>query len=332
MIKDLTSLFFINLLLNNKKLLKNEKDKQGFSLIELIVVLIITAILAQLGFVAFNRYTRKTRAFAAKTAINNIKKECETNRDLGLDSIFTFIEPKGYGIKSRDTNSCLGEVASGLISVVPNISNNYPSYFYDFKSGDISCDYQDSKDTLFKECINLSSNTSIKFGPDSGLSCREVDKTLAKFSTGHVYMSGRSRRSVAVLGVDIVIGNNTWRVEGVRSPIRWDYQNDDRWLKAFIKKAESVINESEGNFSAEIDPNNSGSLNIYGPTGKVQNNIELKIDPSDPNSPNNSVFAGTNPYAYPALNSMADNFNYRSPKYTSENTKKIETTTICDGK
>ena len=75
----------------------NSKEN-GFSLIELIVVLIITSILAQIGFVAFNRYTRKTRAFAAKTAINNIKKECETNRDLGLDSIFTLLEPKGYGI------------------------------------------------------------------------------------------------------------------------------------------------------------------------------------------------------------------------------------------
>ena len=57
-------------------------QKQGFSLIELIVVLIITAILAQIGFVAFNKYLRRTRAFAAKTALLNIKKECESNSDL----------------------------------------------------------------------------------------------------------------------------------------------------------------------------------------------------------------------------------------------------------
>ena len=42
---------------------------------ELIVVLIITAILSQIGFIAFNRYLRRTRAFAAKTALFNIKKE-----------------------------------------------------------------------------------------------------------------------------------------------------------------------------------------------------------------------------------------------------------------
>ena len=59
----------------------NSKEN-GFSLVELIVVLIITAILAQLGFTAFNRYLRRTRALAAKTALLNIKKECESNNKL----------------------------------------------------------------------------------------------------------------------------------------------------------------------------------------------------------------------------------------------------------
>ena len=235
------------------------------------------------------------------------------------------LEPKGYGINSRNTNSCLGEIGSGLISAVPNISNDYPSYFYDFDSGDISCDYQNSKDTLFKECINLPPNTSEKFGPDSGLSCREVKKNLAKFNMGHVYLSGRSRLSVPVLGVDVIIGNKSWRVEGVRAPINGPaWQNDDRWLKAFAAKAEETINESKGKFSAEIDKNNPVSLQIYGPTGNVQKNIELKIDPKDPISPNNSVFSGTNPYAYPSLGTTSG-----SLKYTSENPKEIETTTVC---
>ena len=145
---------------------------------------------------------------------------------------------------------------------------------------------------------------------------------------GHVYLSGRSRRSVPVLGVDIIIGNKSWRVEGVRAPINGPaWQNDDRWLKAFAAKAEETINESEGKFSAEIDKNNPGSLQIYGPTGNVQKNIELKIDPKDPISPNNSVFSGTNPYAYPSLGT---NSGYL--KYTSENPKEIETTTVCDGR
>ena len=66
---------------------ESNSSNQGFSLIELIVVLIITAILAQLGFVSFNRYQRKTKAFAAKTALMNVRRECETNRDLGLIQI-----------------------------------------------------------------------------------------------------------------------------------------------------------------------------------------------------------------------------------------------------
>ena len=59
----------------------NSKEN-GCSLIELIVVLIVTAILAQLGFTAFNRYLRRTRALASKTALLNIKKECESNNNL----------------------------------------------------------------------------------------------------------------------------------------------------------------------------------------------------------------------------------------------------------
>ena len=65
----------------------NSKEN-GFSLIELIVVLIITAILAQLGFISFNRYTRRTKAFAAKTALKNIQKECEVNTDLNDCNLF----------------------------------------------------------------------------------------------------------------------------------------------------------------------------------------------------------------------------------------------------
>ena len=85
----------------------HQKEK-GFSLIELIVVLIISAILAQLGFVAFNRYLRRTRAFAAKMVLVNIKKECESNRDLEAPETFTLLPIRGYSIATRDKNSCLG--------------------------------------------------------------------------------------------------------------------------------------------------------------------------------------------------------------------------------
>ena len=85
----------------------NSKEN-GFSLVELIVVLIITAIIAQLGFTAFNKYARRTRAFAAKTALKNIKRECERDRGLEDQETFTLLAIKGYSISTRDTNICLG--------------------------------------------------------------------------------------------------------------------------------------------------------------------------------------------------------------------------------
>ena len=115
----------------------NSKEN-GFSLIELIVVLIITAILAQIGFVAFNRYTRKTRAFAAKTAINNIKKECETNRDLGLEEVFTSITTKGYEINPKGKIDCFGDPSTGKISLIPNDVDKSPTFFYEHLLGLIS--------------------------------------------------------------------------------------------------------------------------------------------------------------------------------------------------
>ena len=132
-----------------KKLLRKE---EGFTLVELIVVIVIMGILAQIGLVSFNRYTRKTRAFAARTALRNIKSECEMNRDLGMDQTFTPLTPSGYSIQTSNTNSCLGESGSGLVSAIPENLIDYPSYFYNLEEGTISCSYSGSTDNLFLEC------------------------------------------------------------------------------------------------------------------------------------------------------------------------------------
>ena len=143
------------------KQLKNlKKEEEGFTLVELIVVCVIMAILAQIGLVSFNRYTRRTRAFAARTALRNIKSECEMNRDLGMDAIFTPLTPRGYSLQSRNTNSCLGQAGSGLVSAIPDNPDEYPSYFYDFGEGNISCKYSSTTDDLFNEC--KPNNTSQK--------------------------------------------------------------------------------------------------------------------------------------------------------------------------
>ena len=104
-----------------KKLIRKE---EGFTLVELIVVTVIMAILAQIGLVSFNRYTRKTRAFAARTALINIKSECEMNRDLGMDPVFTLLKPSSYSIETSNTNSCLGEEALTSLQESPLLGPN----------------------------------------------------------------------------------------------------------------------------------------------------------------------------------------------------------------
>ena len=131
----------------------NSKDN-GFSLVELIVVLIITAILAQLGYSAFNRYVRRTRAFAAKTALKNIQRECESNRDLEAPETFTLLPIRGYSIATRDTNSCLGQSSDGKVAAIADNQDEIPNYFYDFLLGQISCSFNNSSTGLFQDCIN----------------------------------------------------------------------------------------------------------------------------------------------------------------------------------
>ncbi len=135
-----------------KRNIKFLSSNKGFSLIELIVVLIITAILAQLGFTAFNRYARRTRAFAAKTALKNIQRECENNRDLEASETFTLLPIKGYSIVTRDTNSCYGQSSDGKVAVIADNQNEIPNYFYDFLIGQISCSFKNTSNKLFKDC------------------------------------------------------------------------------------------------------------------------------------------------------------------------------------
>lgn len=125
--------------------------ESGFTLIELIVVLIITAILAQLGFTSFNRYSRKTKAFAAKTALINIKKECETNTELETSDQFTNKSINGYTLDSGGGNSCLGN-SEGFLVANPLKSEYLPVWKYNPQTGTITCSYDSTENSFFLEC------------------------------------------------------------------------------------------------------------------------------------------------------------------------------------
>ena len=173
----------------------------------------------------------------------------------------------------------------------------------------------------------LPPNESIAFGPDSGLSCREAKSLPAGITNGYVYLSGRARRSVPIVPVDITIGDKSWRIEGVTAAIDNAY-NDNRWLGTFASEAASVINNSEGEFSAEIDPNDPGSIKIYGPSGNVQNDIEMRIDSSE----RSRLSRGTYPYAYPSLGNWNDNWDNNKQAYVMPDQNDNETTSVCDGR
>ena len=129
------------------------KQKNGFSLIELIVCLIIVGILSQIGFIAFRSYSRRARAFAAKTALINVMKECQTNKKLNSDESFTSVEIPSYSFASRIKN-CDGNKSEGLVFLNPDNTNELPTYFYDHRKGEVSCFYNGFINNLFNKCVS----------------------------------------------------------------------------------------------------------------------------------------------------------------------------------
>ena len=130
-----------------------KSQKSGFSLIELIVCLIIFGILSQIGFIGFRSYSRRARAFAAKTALLNVMKECETNKTIGADENFTPLEPKSYSFASNK-NNCSGNKSEGLVYLNPDNVNELPTYFYNHKKGEVGCLYNGFINNLFNKCVS----------------------------------------------------------------------------------------------------------------------------------------------------------------------------------
>ena len=129
-----------------------EKNK-GFTLIELIVCFIIIAILSQIGLVAFRSYSRRVRAFAAENSLINLKKECESNKELNGEATFTSLAPKSYSYGSTSSD-CNGDLSNGLVYLNPNNENELPTYFYNHQKGEIGCLYNGFINNLFNKCVS----------------------------------------------------------------------------------------------------------------------------------------------------------------------------------
>ena len=135
-------------------LISQDKEK-GFSLIELVVVVSVLSVLSAIAIPAFNCFRRRAISTAAQVTIKQIKTECETNSQ---DGINTFLPRtlNSYSISANQNYECKGET----IALIPD-SNLYPTYFYSFDSGQTSYNFKGKTGTSFVECNKLICETSV---------------------------------------------------------------------------------------------------------------------------------------------------------------------------
>ena len=62
----------------------------------------------------------------------------------------------GYEFDNEEGNNCTGNENLSLVSIIPKDLKTQPSFFYNFKSGEISCIYDGSEATDFPECNKVS--------------------------------------------------------------------------------------------------------------------------------------------------------------------------------
>lgn len=244
------------------KQFKKPTREEGFTLVELIVVTIIMAILCQIGLVSLNRYSHRTRAFAARTALRNIKSECEMNRDLGMDPVFTLLKPSSYSIETSNTNSCLGRSDNNLVVAKPDNEEEYPFYYYDFSQGKLGCEINS------QNIVSLAS-------PSPSFEGNETTLELSG------WWGRNDRATVTINGQSFTAGVYDSTM-GVRNddldeyPANNNKNGEKRWYGKFWEQISDQINKAnltdqEGEkISASVDYN---QLKIQ---SKSQSNLEVK--------------------------------------------------------
>jgi len=125
-------------------------DKNGFSLVEAAIVLAVISIFSAVAIPAFNCLRRRAISTAAQETIRQIKEECETNYIYGIDK-FSSTNPDKYQISASGSNSCSG----GTITLTPEDTNLYPTYFYKFADSKLSYNFKGQTGTSFVACNKL---------------------------------------------------------------------------------------------------------------------------------------------------------------------------------
>ena len=160
------------------------EGEKGFSLVEISVILSVLAVLGVVVLVpGIYKLIRDSEKIAASKTISTLKDECETNYVYGIDS-FTKVSPKGYEMENDGINSCLGDPNHGFINLVPKISNENPSFHYEFQSGLISCSIYKGELTPFPECKKIK-NSKKKYRCNDIGDWSKAQQLLIK---GHSYL------------------------------------------------------------------------------------------------------------------------------------------------
>ena len=164
---------------------KSIKSNEGFNLIELITVIGVLSILGIIALPRFLKVIKKAEKVIASNSISSIKIECESNNSLGRNLIFTPANLIGYEFDNEDSNKCTGNENFSLVSIIPKNLRTQPSFFYDFNSGEISCNYEGSESTEFPDCkkVPLSERKKQRCG-DIG----DWSKAQKFLQEGHSYL------------------------------------------------------------------------------------------------------------------------------------------------
>ena len=164
---------------------KSIKSNEGFSLIELITVIGVFSIIGIIALTRFREVIKKAEKVVASNSISRIKIECESNKSMGRNLIFTPANLIGYEFDNEGSNKCTGNENFSLISIIPKNLRTQPSFFYDFTSGAISCNYEGSEAAEFPDCkkVPLSERKKQRCGDIGDWS--EAQKFL---QAGHSYL------------------------------------------------------------------------------------------------------------------------------------------------
>ena len=336
------------------------EDEEGFSLIELVVVVAVVAVLSAIALPMFSCITRKAKATSALAALKQIQTECSVKEEMnGTSATFMTTNLQGYEIESDGSNGCGGASGTGLISAIPNDTNILPTFILASNSNELTYSFKGEIGTNFPECLGMICNSSnsnlanksVLFGPDSGLSCREarsnnigrVDFAIGWQGSG--VMNDGDTVDLILQPVTIFVGDKSWLIDDVQTTI--PYYNDPsklgrEWLNPFAQKAVDVINASEGEFSAEVDPDNPYTFKIYSSKGTEVDQIRMSVDKTVDGkgiTPISSVpWQDKKPYAFPTLSTWdgdpSDRVNLSSVSTNENNGSTLtqKSVRICDGR